>query len=260
MNIIDTHTHAYDENCIREIIENLDIESVINIGMDTATSRDVIEIANKNKKFYAAVGIHPLRVENSRVNSIFELATSNKVVAIGEIGLDCGKECTESSFEKQKEVFTKQILIANELKLPVIIHSNNTNKRVFEIFRTVRPKYGCVFHCFQPDLEDLERILSYKKEEQEEREEYYISFAGRITYTTAERSIEVAKCVPNDRFLIETDSPFISPEPYRDKPGKTEYIKYIIEKLAEVRETTPEEIIKTTNENAKRLFKRLEKK
>ncbi len=259
MGIIDSHMHINSELDNKDEIlcinNSPSIESVINVGMDTTTSRDVIEIANKNKKFYAAVGIHPLRVENSRVNSIFELATSNKVVAIGEIGLDCGKDDyggdvsrKRKLLEKQKEVFIKQILIANELKLPVIIHSNNTNKIVLDIFEKVRPEYGCVFHCSQPNLEDLERILSYK---------YYISFAGRITYTTAERSIEVAKCVPNDRFLIETDSPFISPEPYRDKPGKTEYIKYVIEKLAEVRETTPEEIIKTTEENTKRLFKKI---
>ena len=248
MGIIDSHMHINSELDNKDEIlcinSNPSIESVINVGMDTATSRDVIEIANNNKKFYAAVGIHPLRAENSRVNSIFELATSSKVVAIGEIGLDCNEDGFASNLEKQKEVFIKQILIANELKLPVIIHSNNTNKIIFDIFKKVRPEYGCVFHCFQPNLEDLERILSYK---------YYI-------YTTAEESIEVAKCVPNDRFLIETDSPFISPEPYRDKPGKTEYIKYVIEKLAEVRETTPEEIIKTTQENAKRLFKKLEKK
>lgn len=229
---------------IIHINKNSNIESVINVGIDTTTSKDVIDIANKNEKFYASVGIHPLRAENSRVNSIFELATSHKVVAVGEIGLDCGENGYDSNlvYEKQKEIFIKQIYIANELKRPVIIHSNNTNKIILEIFRTVRPKYGCVFHCFQPNIEDLKRILDYG---------YYISFAGRITKPTAKLSLEVAKLVPENRFLVETDSPYLKPV------NRTVYINQVINKIADVREASPEEIIRITNENTKRLFKKL---
>ena len=248
MGIIDSHMHINSEldnkDEIIHINKNSNIESVINVGMNTTTSKDVIEIANKNEKFYASVGIHPLYAENSRVNSIFELANSSKVIAIGEIGLDCGKDGYNSNlvYEKQKEVFIKQILIANELKLPVIIHSNNTNKIIFEIFRTVRPEYGCVFHCFQPNLEDLKRIIDY---------DYYISFAGRITKPTARLSLEVARLVPEDCFLVETDSPYLEPV------NRTIYINQVVNRIAGVRETTPEEITRITNENTKRLFKRL---
>lgn len=243
--IIDSHMHINSElNNKDEIIhinKNSSIESVINVGIDTTTSKDVIDIANKNEKFYASVGIHPLRAENSRVNSIFELATSHKVVAVGEIGLDCGENGYDSNlvYEKQKEIFIKQIYIANELKQPVIIHSNNTNKVILEIFRTVRPKYGCVFHCFQPDLEDLRKIIEYG---------YYISFAGRIT---SKDNLEVAKLVPENRFLVETDSPYLEPV------NRTVYINQVINKIADVREASPEEIIRITNENTKRLFKKL---
>ena len=248
MNIIDSHMHINSElNNMDEIIHinsKDSIESVINIGIDTTTSKDCIEIANKYPKFYSSVGVHPLRAENSRVNSIFELGTSSKVVAIGEIGLDSNKDGYNSNlvYEKQKEVFIRQIHIANELKLPVIIHSNNTNKIILELFRTVKPEYSCVFHCFQPNLEDLKRILDYG---------YYISFAGRITKPNAKLSLEVAKVVPKDRFLVETDSPYLEPV------NRTIYINQVINKLAEVRETTPEEITRITNENTKRLFKKI---
>ena len=110
---------------------------------------------------------------------------------------------------------------------------------ILEIFRTVRPKYGCVFHCFQPDLEDLRKIIEYG---------YYISFAGRIT---SKDNLEVAKLVPENRFLVETDSPYLEPV------NRTVYINQVINKIADVREVSPEEIIRITNENTKRLFKKL---
>ena len=258
--IIDSHMHINNELDNKDEIIHINscpyIDSVINVGMDTTTSKEVIEIAKKNKKFYAAVGIHPLRAENSRVNSIFELATSSKVVAIGETGLDCSENGYNNNnnnnldYEKQKEVFVRQIQIANELKLPVIIHSNNTNGIIFEIFNSIRPKYGCVFHCFQPKLDDLKKILSYKNDNKE-RDEYYISFAGKIMLPNASASLEVAKIVPEDRFLIETDSPYLKPI------SRTVYINQIVNRLAEIRRTTPEEIVRITNENTKRLFKKI---
>lgn len=140
-------------------------------------------------------------------------------------------------------------MIANELHLPVIIHANNTNKLIIEIFKKyVKPKYGCAFHCFQPDIDDLKYLIENG---------YYISFAGRITYKTAKKSIEVAKIVPNDLFLVETDSPYISPEPFRGEINRTSNIKYIISKIAEVKEMSFEEIESITTQNTKRLFKKM---
>lgn len=131
----------------------------------------------------------------------------------------------------------------------MIIHANNTNKLIIEIFRKyVKPKYGCVFHCFQPDIEDLKYLIE---------NDYYISFAGKITYKSAKKSIEVAKIVPNDLFLIETDSPYISSEPFTGKINRTSNIKYIISKIAEVKEMSFEEIESITTQNAKRLFKKM---
>ena len=247
---IDSHMHINSlvlknkQKYINEIIYNPNIESVINIGLNIETSKECLEL-NKNSKFYSSVGIHPLYIEFQDINKIYELATNDKVVAIGEIGLDTIK----NNLEEQKKYLINQIMIANELHLPVIIHSNNTNKYIIEIFKKyIKPKYGCVFHCFQPDIDDLKYLIDNG---------YYISFAGRITYKTAKKSIEVANLVPNDLFLVETDSPYISPEPFRGEINKTENIKYIIKKLSEVKKLSYEEIDTISTNNTKRLFKKL---
>ena len=247
----DSHRHINsivlnDEKKYIDLINNnSDIEGVINVGLDLKSSKESINISQLNPKFYSSVGIHPLYVESQNLEILYDLADNPRVVALGEIGLDN----TKNNFNEQRKYLIRQIIIANELHLPVIIHSNNCNKQVIDIFkRYVKPKYGCVFHCFQPDLEDLKYLVSNG---------YYISFAGRITYKTAKKSIEVAKIVPNDLFLIETDSPYISPEPLRGQTNETSNIKYIINKLAEVRQSSYKEIEEITNKNAKRLFRKM---
>ncbi|MGM9878021.1 MAG: TatD family hydrolase, partial [Bacilli bacterium] len=196
-------------------------------------------------KFYSTVGIHPLYTELQDIDSLYTLGINDKVVAIGEIGLDS----TKDNFDEQKMYLIKQIIIANELHLPVIIHSNNTNKLVIEIFeKYVKPKYGCVFHCFQPDIDDLNYLIMNG---------YYISFAGRITYKTAIKSIEVAAIVPNELFLVETDSPYISPEPFRGEINRTSNIDYIINRIAKVKGMSFKDVESITVQNTKRLFKKI---
>ena len=260
----DTHTHVFEEalddkekvrEAIKEINNNSSLEGVINIGLDIPTSKECVFISNNNQKFYSAVGVHPLHIGSYNLDDLYDdlssLAKNDKVVAIGEIGLDNtfledDSLKREIIFRRQEDFFVRQIEIANSLELPIIIHSNNRNKQVLDILRSTTPKCGCVFHCFQPDLDDLKEII---------KNGYYISFAGRITYKTAKKSIEVAKAVPNDLFVVETDSPFVSPEPFRNEKGKSSYITYIIEKLAEVKCMSYEEIEKISSNNAKRLFK-----
>ena len=249
--VIDSHMHINSlildnkEKYIDAINNNSIIDSVINVGLNLKTSQESISISQTNSKFFSSIGIHPLYIDSQNLENLYCLADNSKVVAIGEIGLDD----TNNNFEEQKKYLIKQIIIANELHLPVIIHSNNSNKLVIDIFeRYVKPKYGCVFHCFQPDLENLKYIIANG---------FYISFAGRITYKTAKKSIEVAKIIPNELFLIETDSPYISPEPLREKINETSNIKFIINKLAEVRKSSYEEIERITNENTRRLFRKI---
>ena len=248
---IDSHMHInsiVSKNIEKEILDinnNSNLKNVINVSLNSETAKESIIISNTNAKFYSAVGIHPLYIENQSINDLYDIALNEKVVAIGEIGLDT----TKDNIELQKKYLIEQISIANALNLPVIIHANNSNKLVIEIFeRYIKPKEGCVFHCFQPDIDDLNYLV---------KNNYYISFAGRITYKNAKKSLEVAKSVPNDLFLVETDSPYISPEPVRNLVNQSSNIKYIIEKLALIKDMGYLEIEEITTENTKRLFKKI---
>lgn len=248
---IDSHMHInsiVSKNIEKEILDinnNSNLKNVINVSLNSETAKESIIISNSNTKFYSAIGIHPLYVENQSIDDLYDIALNEKVVAIGEIGLDT----TKDNIELQKKYLIEQITIANSLNLPVIIHANNSNKLVIEIFeRYIKPKEGCVFHCFQPDIDDLNYLI---------RNNYYISFAGRITYKNAKKSVEVANSVPNDLFLVETDSPYISPEPIRNLVNQSSNIKYIIEKLALIKDMSYLEIEEITTENTKRLFKKI---
>ena len=248
---IDSHMHInsiVSKNIEKEILDinnNSNLKNVINVSLNSETAKESIIISNSNAKFYSAIGIHPLYVENQSIDDLYDIDLNEKVVAIGEIGLDT----TKDNIELQKKYLIEQITIANSLNLPVIIHANNSNKLVIEIFeRYIKPKEGCVFHCFQPDIDDLNYLI---------RNNYYISFAGRITYKNAKNSLEVAKSVPNDLFLVETDSPYISPEPVRNLVNQSSNIKYIIEKLALIKDMGYLEIEEITTENTKRLFKKI---
>lgn len=248
---IDSHMHInsiVSKNIEKEILDinnNSNLKNVINVSLNSETAKESIIISNSNAKFYSAIGIHPLYVENQSIDDLYDIALNEKVVAIGEIGLDT----TKDNIELQKKYLIEQISIANSLNLPVIIHANNSNKLVIEIFeRYIKPKEGCVFHCFQPDIDDLNYLI---------RNNYYISFAGRITYKNAKKSVKVAKSVPNDLFLVETDSPYISPEPVRNLVNQSSNIKYIIEKLALIKDMSYLEIEEITTENTKRLFKKI---
>ena len=248
---IDSHMHInsiVSKNIEKEILDinnNSNLKNVINVSLNSETAKESIIISNSNAKFYSAIGIHPLYVKNQSIDDLYDIALNEKVVAIGEIGLDT----TKDNIELQKKYLIEQISIANSLNLPVIIHANNSNKLVIEIFeRYIKPKEGCVFHCFQPDMDDLDYLIKHS---------YYISFAGRITYKNAKKSIEVANSVPNDLFLVETDSPYISPEPVRNLVNQSSNIKYIIEKLALIKDMSYLEIEEITTENTKRLFKKI---
>lgn len=247
---IDTHMHINSKDTkdiseeIKRINDNQKIDKVINIGLNTSISKEILDFSNNNDKFYSTIGIHPLYIVEENIDDLIPLIDNSKVVAIGEIGLD-----KKESIDNQVEYLIKQIDIANNYHLPVIIHANNTNWEVLEIFKNIiRPLYGCVFHCFQPDEEILKELIKY---------EYYISFAGRVTYPNAKKSLIIAEKVPDSLYLVETDSPYISPVPYKEEKGKSEYIKYIIAKLAEIRKTTYENIEKQTTENAKSLFRKI---
>lgn len=248
---IDSHTHINSTILqnptleVERINQDSSLHRIINIGLDIKTSKETISISKQYEKFYSAVGIHPLYTEGQNIDELINLASFDKVVAIGEIGLDS----TKPNYQEQREYLIKQIIIANNLGLPVIIHANNTNAEIIEIFtKIIKPIYGCVFHCFQPDMKTLEYLIT---------KGYYISFAGRITYKNAKKSIEIIKEIPSELFLVETDSPYLTPEPFRGEVNSSTNLRYIIERISQIKNTTYEDIENQTTNNTLRLFKRI---
>lgn len=254
---IDSHMHINGllipkyyssvEEPIREINEDDSLSHVINVGLDLDTSKECITIAKNNPKFYSSVGVHPLYVEKGINLQEIRTMIDDKTVAIGEIGLDDKK----SNFIVQKDAFIEQLKIANELGLPVIIHSNNSSKDIFNIFdNVIAPEHGCVFHCFQPEISSLDYLVKHG---------YYTSFAGRITYQNARKSFDVLQRVPNELLMVETDSPYISPEPVKNEVGKSSYIHHIIDRIALYKgsELGPKDVEEITVANTKKLFKKL---
>lgn len=246
--MIDSHMHINKmllSDCdyyINRVLENNNIEKVINVALNVSTSIELLHY-NKFNKFVSSVGIHPLYINGQNINILEELI-DDKVVAIGEIGLDI----LNNNIELQKEYFINQIAIANNNHLPVIIHANGTNQLVLDILAKYPPLYGCVFHCFKPNIDCLEEII---------KRGYYISFAGKILAHNAKKSLEVAKIIPNELFLVETDSPYMVPDIIDAELNESSNLKYIVHKLAELRSVSCEEIDKVTTENTKRLFKKL---
>lgn len=249
--MIDSHMHInslVSSNVLEEVYKirnNSSIEAVLNVGMCIDSSVEAVNIAKRFSKFYAAVGYHPLHLDSLDLKYLYDLAQDKKVVAIGEVGIDF----LNKDKLTQIKALIKQICIANELELPVIIHANNANKDVIEVFeKYVKPRYGCVFHCFQPEFDVLDYLIDNN---------YYASFAGKITYLNAKKSIEVLKNIPNELFLVETDSPHLSPEPVRNEINQSKNLGYIIEKVANVKNMSYEEVEEISSANTKRLFKKM---
>lgn len=238
--MIDTHAHFNSKdlkNLRDEIIRvnNINhLNKVINIGLDYETSKEAIEISEREPKFYATIGIHPLH--NGNIEDLLKLRITDKVVAIGEIGLD-----TDGDFLLQRERFIKQIELANFLELPIIIHSKNSNERVLKIFKYVYHLYGFVFHCFQPDIDIAKEIVKLGG---------YLSFATPITRVNAKKSLEVIKLTPIENILIELDYPYMSMNPINDG-------KQVFNRIKELKGYSHENLESQLDENAKRLFRKL---
>lgn len=250
MELIDSHAHLMDEqyngeveNIIQNAINN-GVSTIINIGYRKETSEQAIELANKYDFIYAVVGMHPDECNNPvDVSFIKDFAENKKVVAIGEIGLDYHYDGYNK--EMQKKYFIEQINLANELNLPVVIHSRDADMDMLEILKTNKIKNNFVMHCFSSSVEILKEVLKLGA---------YVSIAGPVTFKNARSLTEVAKLVPEDKLLIETDCPYLCPEPNRGKRNEPAMVKYTAEKIAELRSISLEELAKTTSENARKFY------
>ena len=252
--LFDSHAHYNDKKFDSDRDELLSSMPENNVGliMNSCSSLDevplIFDICEKYPFVYASVGIHPHEVENvteDDMTRLKEYAKNPKVRAIGEIGLDYYYDF--SPREVQKKWFARQVEAAKELNMPVIIHDRDAHKDCMDILRDCNvSETGGVFHCYAGSVEMAREILDWGM---------YIAFGGTLTFKNSVRPVEVAKYVPLDRIVIETDSPYLTPVPHRGKRNSSLYIHYVAEKLAEIRGMSAEEIENITYENAKRCFK-----
>lgn len=250
--IFDSHAH-YDDEAFNEdrekVIEELrknEIIGVLNCGASLEGARDSVKLADRYDFFYAAVGIHPeyADVANEKViEELRELAKNNKVKAIGEIGLDYHYEDNPPR-EVQKKAFISQMKLAEELNLPVVIHNREAHGDTLEILKKFPNVHGVV-HCFSGSLEMAKECIKLG---------YYIGFTGVVTFKNAKKTVEVAREIPIERILLETDCPYMAPEPNRGKRNRSDYIEFIAEKIAEIRRDSPINVKDQAISNTKKLF------
>lgn len=247
----DSHAHlcdeAFDEDRERVIQKCFDtnVKYIAEIGYSEKTSKVALELAKKYETIFAVIGAHPDECNNEiDLSYIKQLAENEKVVAIGEIGLDYHYDSTNR--ENQKKYFIKQIAIANELKLPVAIHSRDADMDMLEILKNNKIDAGFIMHCFSSSAEIAKEIVKL---------DGYISISGTVTFKNANNILEVVKMVPDDRILIETDCPYLAPVPHRGERNDSSFVVEVAKKIAEIKNKTLEEIAEITTENAKRIYR-----
>ena len=258
MEFFDNHAHLDDEKFDldrEEIIENIKKENIgfISAGYNLEGSIKAIELSKKYDFIYATCGISPNDIPQTEdelwkmLKKVEDLASENsKVLAIGEIGLDYYWEKDENMRNLQKKAFIYQINMANELDLPIVIHTRDAVMDTLEILKNNKVNNNGVFHCCSLNRELVKEGLKLG---------FYISFAGPVTFKNSKNTNEIIEMVPNDKMLIETDSPYLSPEPFRGKRNDPRNVKYIAKKISEVKKISQEEIGKITYENAKKVYK-----
>lgn len=249
-NIFDSHAHYTDKafnddrrNMLGSLKES-GICGVINCGADLESSKEALKLSEEYDYIYFACGIHPEEVEKlpeNYLDILRELAQHEKCVAIGEIGLDY--YWRQDTKEKQKEVFEKQILLAEELNLPIIVHDREAHGDTLEILKKHKPQG--VLHCFSGSVEMAKEVLKLGM---------YIGFGGALTFKNARKAIEVAEMLPPNRLLLETDCPYMAPVPMRGKRNDSSLIPFVAEKMGEITGLNPQEVLNIATENTKRLF------
>ncbi len=248
--IFDSHAH-YDDTRFDNLRDELLLEisqngvcGIINCGTDIDTSAFSVSLAEKYDFVYAAVGYHPESVNDKTVfdeQQMLKLISNKKTVAIGEIGLDYYWDTTFK--QKQIEMFEKQLIFANERSLPVIIHDREAHGDTLEIIKKHKPKG--VLHCFSGSVEMAKEAANLG---------LYIGFGGVLTFKNSKKAVEVAEAIPLESILLETDAPYLAPEPNRGKLNRSDYIEFVAKKLADIKNIDYEEVLNQTLKNTKKLF------
>lgn len=251
--LFDSHAHYDDkkfnhdrDNLLQEVHRN-GVSYILNAASDVASLERCVGLANKYPFVYAAVGIHPhdaSALDENIIAKIEEYTKNKKVVAIGEIGLDYHYDF--SPRDLQKHWFERQIELAKKLKLPVIIHDREAHDDILRIVKDTNAcEVGGVFHCFSGSVEMVKEVLKLG---------FYVSFGGPVTFKNAKKLPDVLKNVPLDKILVETDCPYLTPEPFRGQRNDSSFLKYTVERISEILDLDYKELENITTDNAKRLF------
>ena len=250
---IDSHAHLDDKRFDTdrdELINSLSdngIEAVLNPGADLKSSKNALFLAEKYPFIYAAVGCHPhdtKYMNDDTMNKFKEMAKINKVIAIGEIGLDYYYD--NSDRDTQKKWFREQIRLAKELDLPYIVHDRDAHEDILNIMKEEHYDGARgILHCYSGSVELSREFIKLG---------FYISLAGPVTFAKARVPKLVAKETPFDKLLIETDSPYLTPEPFRGKRNEPKYVRYVAEEIAKIRNVSIDEVAEKTKKNFKTLF------
>jgi len=250
--IIDTHSHIQldrydkDRDAVLNRAKKAGIEKIIAVGFDLESNRAAIELAAKEESVYATVGLHPhdSKYLTDKLLSVFKrLAQKPKVVALGEMGLDFYRNL--SPRKKQYIAFEKQIELAKELEMPIVIHDRDAHKEIMKVLRKYAGEISCVMHCFSGDSRMAEECIDLG---------FMISIGGPVTYSNSKKLQEVVKKTPLESLFVETDCPWLAPQFYRGKRNEPAYITQVVEKIAELKNISFELVAETTTDNAKSLF------
>lgn len=249
--LFDTHAHYDDErfdedrDALLSSMPEHGIGLLVNPGCDLETSQKAVQYSKQYDFVYAAVGYHPENLKNGvDLAAIEALAANPKVRAIGEIGLDYYWEKDPENRAYQQEIFHAQMRMAQRIGLPVIVHDREAHQDALTVAQQYPDVVG-VFHCYSGSVEYAKQLLELG---------YFLSFTGVITYKNARKSHEVINMMPLDRIMIETDAPYLSPEPFRGKRNSSRYVYRVAETIAEIRAMSVDEVIAITTENGKRFF------
>jgi TatD DNase family protein len=252
--IFDTHAHYDDESFDEDreelifSLKNKGVGTVVNVGASVASTKKTFEIVKKYDFMYGAVGIHPEdveRLDESHMEWLKSLAADKKIVAIGEIGLDYHYD--EPEREVQKKWFARQLDLAYELDMPIIIHSRDAAADTLDIMKAHHgDELNGVIHCFSYSPEMAQIYLDMG---------YYLGIGGVVTFKNSKKLKEVVKMTPLERIVLETDCPYLTPEPHRGKRNDSSYLKYVVECISKLKGISAEKIIKTTCENAVKMYR-----
>lgn len=251
--LFDTHAHYYDrrfkDDCdeILSVMKENNVGYILNAGCDIETTKKCIALSEKYDFLYASSGFHPGNIRGEVTDTdlleIERLASHPSVKAIGEIGLDYHYEGFDKA--QQKEIFAKQIAVAKKLAMPIVIHSRDACSDTLDVLKSEYKGTGGVWHCFGESVETAKLALNMGLS---------FSIGGTVTFTNNRRAVEAVSYIPLENILLETDAPYLAPNPYRGKRNSSLYIHLVAEKIAEIKGISYEEVEKTTTENAKKLF------